>query len=167
MQILIFILLAGKLLTVTAPQSIAAPEQEGLLAQMPNGQTTLVYAHSNLSGTLFYDLKVGDTITAYYGDGTTKTFKVVTTGIHIAQSTEIAKGGGNFDLRVENNWMKLTDVTNMYSTPNGITLITCYSANKGHAVTTGRLFLELIPVESAVNESASIGIVPTMMRVRH
>ena len=147
MKLLIYLLVFGKLLTVTAPQSVAAPEHVGVLAQMQSVQTTIVYAHSNLSGTLFYDLKDGDTITAIYSDGSAQEFEVVELGAYAARSTKIAQGEGDFDLRVNSAWMLISDVMAMYSAPGGITLFTCYSANKGFDVVTGRLFVELAPVE--------------------
>lgn len=146
MKLLIFLILAGKLLTVTAPQSIAAPNEIGVVAQMQSVQTTIVYAHSNLSGTLFYDLKKDDTITAFYSDGSTQKFEVVDVGAYAARSTTLAQSGGNFDLQVNTTWMPLSDVMAMYSAPGGITLMTCYAANKGFDVVTGRLFVELVPV---------------------
>ncbi len=146
MKLLIFLILAGKLLTVTAPQSIAAPNEIGVLAQMYANETTVVYAHSNLSGTLFYDLAAGDTITAIYSDGSVQAFEVVDAGAYAARSTTIAQGEGDFDLRVNASWMPISDVMAMYSAPDGITLFTCYAASKGLDVVTGRLFVELVPI---------------------
>ena len=65
MKLLIYLILAGKLLTVTGLQAIAAPNEIGVVAQMQSVQTTIVYAHSNLSGTLIYDLKNDDSITVF------------------------------------------------------------------------------------------------------
>ncbi|MBI5964930.1 MAG: hypothetical protein HY863_15735 [Chloroflexi bacterium] len=150
MKLLIYLILAGKLLTVSAPQSIAAPNEIGVLAQMQSVQTTIVYAHSNLSGTLFYDLADGDTITAIYSDGSAREFEVVDTGAYAARSTTIAQGGGDIDLRVDYTWRRLTEVMAMYSASGGITLFTCYGADNGFQVTTGRLFVELIPMPEEI-----------------
>lgn len=156
MKLLILITLAGKLLTVTAPQSVAAPDEVGVLAQMPHNETTFVYAHSNMSGTLFYDLEIGDKLTAYYNDGSSQTFEVIQSRAHGARSTTIAQGGGNFDLRVDQQWMKMTDVMTMYAAPDGITLVTCFSANNGFGIVTGRLFVELIPINGASGEFSQV-----------
>ena len=146
MKLLVYLILAGKLLTVTAPQSIAAPDEIGALAQMNSDQSTFVYAHSDLSGTLFYDLQADDTVTAIYNDGSTQLFEVREVNAYAAKSNIIARSGGDFDLRVGSQWIPITGVMAMMSTPGGITLITCYAGDRGFGIVTGRLFVELVPV---------------------
>ncbi len=148
MNTIVLLLLLGNLLTVTAPQSVAAPMVDGVLAQMVHDETTFVYAHSNLAGTLFYDLRDGDVVIAIYSDGSLREFEVVQIGAYAAQSTEIAKGGGNFDLRVNYQWIPITGVMTMYSIPGRITLSTCFADNKGFGIVTGRLFISLAPVDA-------------------
>lgn len=147
MKLLIYLILASKLLTVTAPQSIAAPSEVGVLAQMYSDQSTFVYAHSDLSGSMFYDLRLGDKITAIYNDGSTQVFEVREVNAYAAKSNIIARSGGDFDLRVGSQWIPITGVMAMMSTPGGITLLTCYAGDRGFGIVTGRLFVELVPVE--------------------
>lgn len=147
MKLITLLLIAGRMLTVTLPQSTSAPEISGVLAQMYHDQTTFVYAHSNLSGTLFYDLQDGDIVTAIYSDGSNRQFEVAKIGVYAAQSTEIAKGGGDFDLRVNYQWIPITGVMTMYSIPDSITLTTCFADSNGFGIVTGRLFVMLAPVE--------------------
>jgi len=150
MKTMILIYLAGQLLRVSAPQAVAAPDAAGMLAQFYGGQTTFVYAHSYLSGTLFYDLDEGETVTAYYSDGSHADFEVTDIGAYTARSTTIAAGGGDFKLDVDDQWVKITDVMKMYAAPGGITFATCYAVDKGLGVVTGRLFVETRPVAEDV-----------------
>ena len=147
MNLLILLLIAGNLFTVTLPQSVAAPVEAGVLAQMENYGTTLVYGHSDL--VPFYDLAVGDVVQAIYADGSTKNYQVTQIGHYIAKSTEIAKQDGNLLLRIGRfEWMPMMQlILEQYSTVGGITFVTCYSALNGHAAPTGRMFLELVPME--------------------
>lgn len=144
--LLTLLLIAGNLFTVTLPQSVAAPVDAGVLAQMENYGTTIVYGHSDL--VPFYDLAEGDVVQGVYADGSTKNYQVTQIGHYIAKSTEIAKRDGNLLLRIGRfEWMPMMQlILEQYSTVGGITFVTCYSGMNGHAAPTGRLFLELVPI---------------------
>ena len=146
-DLLVLLIILGNLFTVTLPQSVAAPVEAGVLAQMENYGTTLVYGHSDL--VPFYDLVEGDVVQGVFADGSTKNYQVTQIGHYIAKSTEIAKRDGNLLLRIGRyEWMPMMQlIRERYSTVGGITFVTCYAANKGHAAPTGRLFLELVPME--------------------
>lgn len=150
MKTIILIYLAGQLLSVSNPQAVVAPDAVGVLAQLYGGQTTFVYAHSYLSGKLFYALDEGETVTAYYSDGSHADFEVTDVGAYTARSTTIAAGGGDFDLDVDGQWMPITHVMEMYAAPGGITFATCYAVDKGLGIVTGRLFVETRPVAEDV-----------------
>lgn len=102
---------------------------------------TFIYAHNYLSGSEFYDLEVGEIVIAYYSDGSTKNFEV---------SRKDAYAFGNlkdvWDMRVDQQWIEIDDVINMYSAHDEITLFTCYPE---FGQTTGRLFLNLKPQEES------------------
>ena len=146
-DLLVLLMILGNLFTVTLPQSVAAPVEAGVLAQMENYGTTLVYGHSDL--VPFYNLVEGDVVQGVFADGSTKNYQVTQIGHYIAKSTEIAKRDGNLLLRIGRfEWMPMMQlIFEQYSTVGGITFVTCYAANKGHAAATGRLFLELVPME--------------------
>lgn len=146
-NLLTLLIILGNLFTVTLPQSVAAPVEAGVLAQMENYGTTLVYGHSDL--VPFYDLAVEDVVQGVYEDGSTKQYQVTQIGHYFAKSTEIAKRDGNLLLRIGRfEWMPMMQlILEQYSTVGGITFVTCYSGRNGHAAATGRLFVELVPIE--------------------
>lgn len=146
MKFLILLILAGKLLVVNAPANTHAPDIDGVTGQMYAVQDALlVYAHEDKAGGQFYELNSGDTVTAVFDGGISQKYVVSMQGVYIARSTEAAKNGGDFEVRLNNQgeWMMLTEVIDLYSKPNNIVLITC----SGGSTTTGRLFVELAPVE--------------------
>lgn len=105
----------------------------------------LVYAHENLAGGEFYELQDGDNVTAVFTDGTSALYEVAFYGIYIARSTVTAKGGGDFEVRLNNQgeWLMISDVITQHNTKGSILLYTCFGGN----VTTGRLFVRLVEVE--------------------
>jgi len=145
-NLLTLLIILGNLFTVTLPQSVSAPVEAGVLAQMENYGTTIVYGHSDL--VPFYDLAVGNVVQGVYEDGSTKQYQVTQIGHYIAKSTEIAKRDGNLLLRIGRfEWMPMMQlILEQYSTVGGITFVTCYSGMNGHAAPTGRLFVELVPI---------------------
>lgn len=145
---LILLILSGQLLTVTAPQSISAPNDRGVLAQMEYHEKPIVYAHSYLSGTLFYDLRKGDIIPVVYNDGEYKKFVVTDIKIHISRKT---KDPRNFDLLIKDEWIPMSKVLSMYTTKDGLLLVTCYSGRKGNGISVGRVFIMLMPVHTDLN----------------
>ncbi len=146
MKLLTLIILLGRLLTVTAPQSVSAPDVSGVLAQMYQGSVHIVYAHSYLEGTSFYSLSQGDKVTGIFSDGSSQVYQVAAKDHFIASGTDVAATGTNFDVNVYGQWMPLSEATRLFYSPGGIVLFTCYSYNNGFSVTTGRLMVKLVPI---------------------
>lgn len=101
---------------------------------------TLIYAHNYLSGAEFYNLDIGEIVTAYYSDGSTKEFEVVKKDAY-AFGNPVNKS----ELRVDYQWVEMGKVISMYSAPDSITLFTCYPED---GQTTGRLLVELSPYQT-------------------
>jgi hypothetical protein len=144
MKLLIYLIIAGKLLMVTP--SVIVPEVDGVLSLFPS-DSTLLLAHSNLAGTNFYDLKEGEKVTAIYDDSSFMVYEVSQKDSFSAKNSLEAISGNDFMMRVDDEWRMMLDVLTDYQSLNSITLLTCYAGNKGFDVVTGRLFIELIPIE--------------------
>ena len=145
MKTLILIYLASQMLTVTPATTI--PTVDGTLALYPSN-STLLLAHSYLAGTHLYDLREGDAVTAIYSDGTTQEYTVSQVDAFAARYSPDAISGYDFMMRWNDDWRMLSDVLPDYQSAESITLMTCYAGHKGFDVVTGRLFVELVPVEN-------------------
>lgn len=154
--LIVFMILAGSLHTVTPPQKAAAPDMPGEVAQMMAGERSevpLLYAHNYLDGGEFYDLEVGSSVLIERTDGSIQKYKVDQVLKTWAQSTDIASGGSNMLLEsAEGREMHITEWISELGRPEGsVVLVTCYAARSvsgEFGPSTGRLFIRLIPVES-------------------
>jgi hypothetical protein len=109
---------------------------------------TLIYAHNYLSGVEFYNLEIGEIVTAYYSDGSTKEFQVIKKDAYAFGNSD-----DKLEMRVDQQWIEMGKVINMYSAPDSITLFTCYPED---GQTTGRLFVELNPLENGASDTAQL-----------
>ena len=143
MKTLILLLIGSQLLQVR-PLSMwePAPEVNGQFSQVMQNGARIVYAHSYMSGTHLYDLEKGSEVIAYYSDGTQETLEVTDLLIAIAQGTDEAKADGNILLKANGHWRKVTQWIDTYSAPGQITFYTCYAAEHGLAVPTGRMIIQ-------------------------
>lgn len=144
MKILVLLYIANHMLTVTP--SLHISNSNKVLTLFPS-ESTLLLAHSNLAGTIFYDLRQGELVTAIYNDHTAQTYTVDQIGAYAARNSSDAISSADFMMRVDNSWRMMTDVLGDFQSPNSITLMTCYASSKGFDVITGRLFIELAPME--------------------
>ena len=148
MKTIIYLYLIGQLLAVNPPSNPSVPDVVGQFAQMEFDHGTLVYAHSYLAGTMFYDIAAGDIVHAIYSDGSLQSFEVVSSSIYIPRGTDEAATGANFEVRLDGigEWLRLHDVLRNHIEADDLTLYTCFGANKGFGVTTGRLIVDLEPI---------------------
>ena len=138
MKTIILLYLAAQMMTITPMTTV--PTVDGVLGYQTGSNANLLLAHSYLAGTHFYDLQAGDIVTAIYSDGTSEQLEVKRTDIFIARASLDAIGGTNF---MFDNGQTVSQVFDEYASPETITLITCYAGDKGFAVVTGRIFIEL------------------------
>lgn len=107
---------------------------------------TYIYAHNYLAGAEFYDLEIGETIIAFYSDGSTKEFQV-------ANHDEFSFGNPDDELalRVNYQWMDIDSVVKLYSSPDTLTLATCFPAQ---GQMTGRLYIRLeeLPSDNSIKQ---------------
>jgi hypothetical protein len=104
-------------------------------------------AHNTLAGALFFNVKMGDTITVRYADGSVETFEV--TQIRHLQATRPNSPTSSFvDLDNKNVTMTAVDLFyQTYGVKDTLILQTCIAS--GGVDSWGRLFIIATPVEAA------------------
>lgn len=122
---------------------VLVPTTGGQVGTYQSASTQIFHAHSYLTGHEFYRWVEGDIITAVYEDGSTRRFIVSDKDAYA-----FGRPGKPYDLRVDKEWVNYWDVVERYSTPNGLTFITCYADSEGYGQVTGRLFVEFSPLEA-------------------
>lgn len=144
MQILIALIILGKLYTVTPPAiESPAPMVNGEFAQEMGGN---VYAHADLAGSVLYTSQVGDYVVGFWEDSngnlSQRTYLVSNKVIGIGMSTKDFLRAGDWLIRPwnEGEWYRLSTLWKKYHSEGGLTLMTCYP---DYLPTTGRIYLQL------------------------
>lgn len=131
---------------VVVQNSSVVPDRIGYGGQWMNNNTPVVHAHSYMSGHEFYALRPDDIVTIQCRDGEVKQYTVTEW-----QPYAFGHPTDPWMLRVEGEWVYITDVIDSMAGRSDILLATCWTDKEGYGQITGRLYVLLKEVEDGLD----------------